>query len=74
VQKIGLLFNNVTFNLLKFKIQKFNLEKRADVKIGIPGRIKGISGGERRRLSFASEVDFILFIKLVFGKCKLKFN
>lgn len=35
---------------------KFNLEKRSNVKIGIPGRIKGISGGEKRRLSFASEV------------------
>jgi len=74
VQKNWAFIYNVIFKLFKFKIKKFNLEKRADVKIGIPGRIKGISGGERRRLSFASEVDFILFIKLVFGKCKLKFN
>ena len=37
---------------------KFNLENRANVTIGIPGKIKGISGGERRRLSFASEVQF----------------
>jgi hypothetical protein len=35
---------------------KFNLESRANVKIGVPGRIKGISGGEKRRLAFASEV------------------
>nr|QUF59472.1 ATP-binding cassette transporter Abcg-like8 [Brachionus angularis] len=37
-------------------LKEFNLENRADVKIGIPGRIKGISGGEKRRLSFASEI------------------
>ena len=45
------------FQSLKvFLFFKFNLENRANVKIGIPGRIKGISGGEKRRLSFASEV------------------
>ena len=37
-------------------LEEFNLEKCKDVKIGIPGLIKGISGGELRRLSFASEV------------------
>jgi ABC-type multidrug transport system ATPase subunit len=37
-------------------LKEFNLDKRANVKIGIPGRIKGISGGEKRRLSFASEI------------------
>jgi len=26
--------------------------------IGIPGKIKGISGGEKKRLAFASEVGF----------------
>nr|QNH67907.1 ATP-binding cassette transporter subfamily G-like protein 8 [Brachionus rotundiformis] len=51
-------------------LQEFNLERRANVKIGIPGRIKGISGGEKRRLAFASEVkksiklsDFILCVQ-----------
>jgi ABC-type multidrug transport system ATPase subunit len=33
------------------------------VKIGIPGKIKGISGGQKRRLSFASEV-FILNLNI----------
>ena len=45
--------------LIKKKIffLKFNLKKCEDSLIGIPERgIKGISGGERRRLSFASEV------------------
>ena len=37
-------------------LKEFDLEKRANVKIGIPGRIKGISGGEKRRLAFASEI------------------
>ena len=35
--------------------------------IGIPGRIKGISGGEMKRLSFASEVSInILYILYIF--------
>nr|UOU03359.1 ATP-binding cassette subfamily G-like 8 [Brachionus rubens] len=37
-------------------LKEFNLENRANVKIGIPGKIKGISGGEKRRLTFASEI------------------
>ncbi|CAL8147556.1 unnamed protein product [Orchesella dallaii] len=37
-------------------IQELGLTKCADTLIGIPGRIKGISGGEMKRLSFASEV------------------
>ena len=28
--------------------------------IGIPGRLRGISGGEKKRLSFASEVQLLL--------------
>jgi len=32
------------------------LSKCQDTLIGIPGRIKGISGGEKKRLSFASEI------------------
>ena len=38
---------------------KFNLDICKDVKIGIVGRIKGISGGQKKRLSFASEVYFL---------------
>ncbi|XP_013386693.1 protein white-like [Lingula anatina] len=36
-------------------IEETGLSKCADTRIGIPGRIKGISGGEMKRLSFASE-------------------
>jgi len=32
------------------------LTKCADTIIGAPGRVKGISGGEMKRLAFASEV------------------
>jgi ATPase subunit of ABC transporter with duplicated ATPase domains len=36
-----------------------NLKKVEKTLIGQPGRIKGLSGGEKRRLLFASEVcDF----------------
>jgi len=41
-----------------FKLIKFNLEKSADVLIGIVGKIRGISGGEKKRLSFATEVEY----------------
>ena len=37
-----------------------NLAKAQDVPIGVPGVIKGISGGEKRRLAFASEVSLFL--------------
>ncbi|CAH3152291.1 unnamed protein product [Porites lobata] len=37
-------------------IIQFGLTKCADTFIGIPGRLQGISGGEKRRLSFASEI------------------
>lgn len=37
-------------------IQELGLTKCADSLIGTPGRKKGISGGEMKRLSFASEV------------------
>ena len=39
---------------------KFNLEKSADVVIGIHGKTKGISGGEKKRLSFATEVIILI--------------
>lgn len=37
-------------------ILQLGLTKCADSYIGIPGRLRGISGGEMKRLSFASEV------------------
>ncbi|PFX22027.1 Protein white [Stylophora pistillata] len=37
-------------------ILQLGLTKCADTYIGIPGRLRGISGGEKKRLSFASEV------------------
>ena len=38
-------------------IQELGLQKCMNNIIGDPGRMKGISGGEMRRLSFASEVS-----------------
>jgi len=41
-----------------YKLQfKLSLLKCKDTKIGSQDSQKGISGGEKRRLSFASEVD-----------------
>ncbi|OXA56819.1 protein white isoform X2 [Folsomia candida] len=37
-------------------IQELGLTKCAETIIGMPGRVKGISGGEMKRLAFASEV------------------
>ncbi|XP_020900669.1 protein white isoform X3 [Exaiptasia diaphana] len=37
-------------------LHELGLMKCADTMIGIPGRMRGISGGEKKRLSFASEV------------------
>ncbi|KAL9966625.1 hypothetical protein ACROYT_G024728 [Oculina patagonica] len=37
-------------------ILQLGLTKCADTYIGIPGRLRGISGGEKKRLSFAAEV------------------
>lgn len=36
-------------------IEELALKKCQNTIIGVPGRIKGLSGGERKRLSFASE-------------------
>lgn len=36
-------------------ISELSLKKCANTNIGVPGRIKGLSGGERKRLAFASE-------------------
>lgn len=35
---------------------QLGLGKCADTQIGIPGKFVGISGGEKKRLAFASEV------------------
>ncbi|XP_050540574.1 protein white [Daktulosphaira vitifoliae] len=37
-------------------IQELSLKKCEDTIIGVPGKLKGLSGGEMKRLSFASEV------------------
>lgn len=37
-------------------ISELGLSKCRDTRIGVPGRLKGVSGGEMKRLSFASEV------------------
>jgi hypothetical protein len=53
---------------LKFEIkfQKLNLKKCENTMIGIPDKnIKGISGGEKRRLSFATEVILLLSLKTI---------
>ena len=36
------------------------MKKCADTVIGIPGRLRGISGGEKKRLAFASEVGVVI--------------
>lgn len=46
-------------------ILQLGLQKCADTIIGVPGRIKGISGGEMKRLSFASEVSFKRFTAMI---------
>jgi ABC-type transport system involved in cytochrome bd biosynthesis fused ATPase/permease subunit len=45
------------------------LKKAEKTKIGEAGRIKGLSGGEKRRLLFASEVCFFFNIDLVLFVC-----
>ena len=37
-------------------IQELGLSKCNDTQIGVPGKFKGISGGQMKRLAFASEV------------------
>ncbi|XP_062517759.1 protein white-like isoform X2 [Corticium candelabrum] len=37
-------------------LREMGLQKCAKTVIGIPGKLKGISGGEKKRLSFASEI------------------
>ncbi|CAH1245185.1 ABCG1 [Branchiostoma lanceolatum] len=42
--------------LVEEVINEMGLSKCADTRIGTPGRTTGISGGERKRLAFASEL------------------
>ena len=37
-------------------LHQFQLEERANTKIGTPGVKKTLSGGERKRLSLATEI------------------
>ena len=47
-------------NRVEEAIQDFGLKKCANTKVGDPEKgIKGISGGERKRLAFAAEVPFV---------------
>ena len=51
---------NVTKDQIQARIDEVlvqtNLAKAENTPIGVPGVSKGISGGEKRRLAFASEV------------------
>ena len=47
---------NNQFKSLKLFVLKLNLIKAQDTYIGMGDLLKGISGGEKRRLAFASEV------------------
>ncbi|XP_055525675.1 protein white isoform X2 [Wyeomyia smithii] len=46
---------SVKLNRVNEVLQELSLFKCADTIIGAPGRMKGLSGGERKRLAFASE-------------------
>ena len=53
-------------------LQELGLAKCANTVIGDPSRgEKGISGGERKRLAFASEVEFLLntFCLIIISIC-----
>ena len=50
-------------NRVEEVINELGLTKCADTLIGEPERgIKGISGGEKKRLAFATEVNLIKFV------------
>ena len=44
-----------------YSVLQLGLNKCADTLIGKPEDIKGISGGEKKRLAFASEVTLFDF-------------
>ena len=52
--------NNIPQEKRKERIEQvkeeLGLKKCENTLIGVPGRVKGISGGEKRRLAFASEI------------------
>ncbi|CAG2169905.1 unnamed protein product, partial [Oppiella nova] len=50
------LSRNERIDCIQRVIEKFNLAKCAETRIGDNKQLKGISGGEMKRLSFASEV------------------
>jgi len=47
-------------------IAELGLKNCANTLIGWPNRLKGLSGGERKRLAFASEVSEIFQTTLTF--------
>lgn len=52
---------------VKELLSELGLTKSQNVLIGVPGVLKGLSGGERKRLSFATQVSYpnlILFTAL----------
>ena len=54
--------NITSFEVINYKfLNKFQmgLVKCANTLIGVPGKIKGISGGETKRLAFACEVIYL---------------
>jgi ABC-type multidrug transport system ATPase subunit len=50
---------------------KMNLIHAENTVIGEGDRIRGISGGEKRRLSFAAEVGFLLNSHFIFDIFRL---
>ena len=42
-------------------MQQMDLKKCENVRIGTPGRTKTISGGEKKRLSFAAEAGLCFY-------------
>jgi len=51
--QFGYTYDNYAFYLSPIQL---SLSKCQNTIIGVTGRIKGLSGGEMKRLSFASEV------------------
>lgn len=45
-------------------MQLMGLKKCENIRIGTPGKTKTISGGEKKRLSFAAEVFFLFLYRL----------
>lgn len=43
-------------------LMELNLKKCESTRIGTPDESNGISGGERKRLAFASQVEFLIHL------------